>query len=132
MKKIFKGKVEKGKLIIENSKEYNLFVWSLNNKNIELTLGKPSKKRSNQENRYYWGVVLRLLSDQTGYTENEMHDALRLLFLRDNTKIIPTLLSTALLNTIQFEEYMSKIRIWASTELSVYIPEPNEIDYNEQ
>jgi hypothetical protein len=40
----------------------------------------------------------------------------------------PTVRSTSDLSTIEFEEYCSKIRMWASKELGVYIPSPNEPD----
>lgn len=29
-----------------------------------------------------------------------------------------------------FENYLSKVRQWASQELNVYVPEPNECDYD--
>jgi|GEM_PF-4039082 len=32
------------------------------------------KKRSNEANRYYFGVVVRTLAQHCGYTEAEMHD----------------------------------------------------------
>lgn len=129
MKKIFKGKVEKGKVVLLDEQSYNLLVWSLNKKEIELTIGKPQRKRSNQENRYYWGVVIKILSEYTGYEETEMHDALRLQFLLDREGKLPTLRSTTALTTIEFEKYMSDIREWASITLSCYVPEPNEVDY---
>jgi len=129
VKKVFKGKVDNGRIVLKDPKKYSLVVWSLNNKDIELTVGKPSKTRSNQENRYYWGVVIKILSDETGYSDNEMHDALRMLFLLDRERKVPTLISTTSLSTVQFEEYMSKVRAWASSDLDVYIPEPNEVDF---
>lgn len=33
-----------------------------------------SKKRSNDANRYYFGVIVRTLASHCGYTEAEMHD----------------------------------------------------------
>src|SRR3990167_4359248 len=32
------------------------------------------KKRGNDANRYYWGVIVRALAQHCGYTEGEMHD----------------------------------------------------------
>lgn len=129
MKKLFKGKATKGKVVLNDQQTFNLLVWSLEGKEIEMTIGKPSKPRSNQENRYYWGVCIKILCEHTGYTPDEMHDSLRMLFLRDEGRQVPTLKSTAGLSTVSFEKYMSRIREWASCEMSVYIPEPGEVEY---
>lgn len=93
------------------------------------------KDRSNQQNRYYWGVLIDLLSEHTGFNREEMHEVLKHKFLRytvwipkkDNIKeqsIIAK--STSKLTTKQFEEYQSQIRQWASTDLGLFLPEPNE------
>ena len=129
MKKIFRGKVEKCKVVLHDQRGYDLFVASLNSKDIEITIGRPSKTRSNQENRYYWGVVIKLLSELTGYTNDEIHDAMRMKFLINRDGKVVTLKSTKNLTTIQFEEYMTKIRQWANSELDCYIPEPNEVEF---
>ena len=99
MKKIFKGKVEKCKTVLYDQRGYDLLVASLNGKEIEITLGKPSKQRSNQENRYYWGVVIKLISEHTGYTADESHDAMRIKFLRNNDGKLITLKSTTKLSS---------------------------------
>jgi hypothetical protein len=97
---------------------------------------KEAKIRSLQENSYYWGVCLKILSEDTGYTPNEMHEVCRSMFLNEKVmlkingkmqeKTIP--ISTTGLTTIEFEEYLSKIRQWASIELSCYLPLPNELE----
>jgi len=79
---------------------------------------KEAKMRSLPENRYYWGVVLEILSNETGYTPNEMHEVCRSMFLNENitlqkkerTEIINIPISTTSLKTVEFEEYLSKIR----------------------
>ena len=46
------------------------------NKKWEVTIEPYKKSRSSEANRYYWGVVVRTLSQHCGYTESEMHDEL--------------------------------------------------------
>jgi len=36
--------------------------------------------------------------------------------------------STTSLSTVEWEDYMSKIRMWASSEHECYIPKPNQVD----
>jgi hypothetical protein len=86
--------------------------------------------RSNPQNRYYWGVVLSLLSNHTGFTPEEMHETLKQKFLF-TFKPLPTGEeikipgSTADLDTAQFEEYLEHVKRFAIQELDVLIPDPN-------
>lgn len=90
------------------------------------------KQRSLDQNAYYWGVVVKILAGETGYTKDEMHEALKVKFLTyENVKGIPTVLSTADLNTKQFEVYLEMVRRWAAMDLGVVIPEPNQVDFTD-
>lgn len=81
------------------------------------------KPRSLRENNYYWGVVLQTISDQSGYTPEEVHDAMRWKFLRKGQRF-ETVASTTSLSVHEFEDYLDKIRIWAAQELQLSIPLP--------
>lgn len=87
-------------------------------------------QRSINENSYYWGVVVAILSDYTGDRPEEMHEILKAKFLRRQVNFggeeLILIKSTASLNTKEFEEYLESIRIFAITELDVKIPLPNE------
>lgn len=95
---------------------------------------KELKIRTTPENNYYFGVVVKILSDELGYTVMEIHEILKQRFLseiiflktKNGVKEISISKSTTLLKTIEFEEYLSSIREFASMELSIYIPLPNE------
>ena len=95
------------------------------------------KVRSHDQNAYYWGVVLKLICDFTGDMPEDMHNALGIKFLKKITKSgLETRRSTADLETMEFEEYLSQIRAWSSIPadqggLAVFIPLPNEVDYSE-
>ena len=63
MKKKFRGKAEKGRIILQDQKTYDLLVWSLEGKEVEVTLGKKTKQRSNPQNRYFHGVIIPMISE---------------------------------------------------------------------
>jgi len=86
--------------------------------------------RSLQQNRYYWGVVLKTISFDTGYTSEEMHQLMAKQFLSYEKNGKQFVRSTASLNTKEFEEYMSQIRMFASAELGIFVPEPNESGFD--
>lgn len=87
---------------------------------------KPKQNRSGQQNRYYWGVVCDLISGHTGYTPEESHQIMAEMFLSYEKEGKTFTRSTTRLKTAEFEIYMEQCRRWASMELQVYIPLPNE------
>jgi hypothetical protein len=86
----------------------------------------PKKDRSNEQNRYMWGVVYRLLADYTGHSPEEIHEAMKYEFLLNHESKLKVPRSTSELSTLEMEDYLSRVREFASMELGVYIPEPNE------
>lgn len=126
---IFLGDIKNGKLKLQRPDRFDNYLLTLDGLPVEVVISKIKKPRSRKENRYYWGVVIILLCDVTGYSDEEMHEALKIKFLMDNSRAIPTVKSTALLTTIEFENYLDKIRLWAAQELSCIIPSPNEVDF---
>ena len=135
MKKLtpkFTGEIKSGKLYFDDRNKFDRYLLSLKGK-VEIVVKKFKKERSLQQNKYYWSVVVPLISSELGYTREEMHEVLKSLFLKDHINFkgenLVIIRSTTDLKTDEFENYLSEIRIWASKELSIYVPEPNEINY---
>lgn len=134
MTKIHFGTVQKGRFIPDNVEEYALALAVNNNKRVTMTVGKPRTNRSTNQNRYYFGVVVRILSGELGYTPEEMHEALKAHYLADRSaKYLRVPKRTSDLTATEFEEYLSRIRMDASlmkfSSESIYIPLPNEVEY---
>jgi hypothetical protein len=72
--------------------------------------------RSNPQNRYLHGVILPILADHTGYEIDEIKAVLKWKF---------KIKHTSSLSTKEFEDFLSKVRMWASAELGCFCPEPN-------
>lgn len=90
-------------------------------------------KRSLQENAYYHGVIVKILSDETGFSPEEMHDIIKTHFLtekirlpKDRRRKITRTRSTTDLTTVEFEALCENIRTWAKLTLNIHIPKPNE------
>lgn len=113
---------------------------SFEGKDIEITIQKKSKIRSNNQNAYYWGIVLPLvqngLKEATGEIRdyNSIHYQI-LLPLFSPTRDIVSLetgmvvsekLTSSVMTTIEFMDYISSIQKWASEFLDINIPNPNE------
>jgi hypothetical protein len=113
-------------------------VKSFEGKEIELTFNPINKKRSISQNGYYWGVVIPIMQntmiDIGNLMDNEdVHLLLRAKFLKEilavdeNTgEVCERVKSTTELSTFEFNQYITKIRMWAIDFFGVEIPEPNE------
>lgn len=110
---------------------------SFEGRDVLITFEKPKKKRSNNQNSYYWGIVIVLIKSalkDTGnnLNTNDVHDLLRLKFLKETIsikeetgEIIERVKSTTELTTSQFMEYIAEIQQFAAEYFDVIIPDPN-------
>lgn len=104
----------------------------LDGKDLFCVLESIYKQRSLQENRYLFGVVIKILREETedfgGWDAHEVYRWLEWKFLNDYPgKPEPWKLIKEL-STVNFEELMDRVREWASVELGCYIPLPNECE----
>ena len=100
---------------------------------LEVMVRKAGKPRSLPQNRYYWGVVVKMLADFTGHTAEEMHDALKFQFLShiDDSTGLTIVQSTTSLSTVKFRNYCDDIQRWAAMYLELNIPDPpSAIDWS--
>lgn len=129
----FVGRVDDaGKLLLYNMPGFRGLLKFLSGKQVVVTVGALKKDRSSNQNRYYWSVVVKTLGDDLGYAQDEMHEALKLKFLRmeaepEKRRVLATVRSTARLTTDEFEDYLDRIRMWAAADMGIVIPLPNEV-----
>ena len=115
-----------------NPARFKQHLLPLKGKIVEITAERQSRRRSNEQNCYYWGVVLKMIADYCGYFGRDemesLHAELCRRFIpgpRHGRLQLPK--RTSGLSTVEMNEYMESIRVWAANELNLYIPEPNEI-----
>ena len=131
---IFRGRIENDRICLERREDFAGLIHELNGADIDLRLSKHRNSRSISQNSYYWGVVVPLLAEHCGYEIEEMHEALKWRFLQTHagpnefeTKAtwvkLPTVRSTADLDTAEFTEYIESVRRLAA-EMGVSIPSP--------
>lgn len=104
---------------------------------VVLTVEEYKGKRSNQANRYYWGIVVTLIRDGLKAqgieaTTESTHDLLKFRFLKDDKPIgadgefVTLVKSTTELDTQAFGEYVEHCKRFAAEYLGVNIPDANE------
>jgi hypothetical protein len=129
---IFQGIVEDGKLKLSRIDKFNSYLNTLKG-GVLVTIKKEKSQRSLEQNRYYWGVVIKLLCEEIGLNEDELHEVLKYKFLKEHAENkvlgeVDFVKSTTDLNTKEMEEYLEKIRVWATEFLNMNIPLPNEVE----
>jgi len=98
---------------------------------ILVTISLKKQKRSIEQNGYYWGIVINMIAEEMGHTPDEVHQILAKMFLKIKEVEIDGVVyaitkSTTKLKTDEMEEYLEKCRRYASINLHIVIPLPNE------
>jgi len=129
------GFIKDGKLTVRHRKDFEAAMDTFVDGEVSVTITKQRATRSQEQNAYYFGVVLRLLSEHTGHTVDELHEYCKQRFnaktvlVQDAAGVVVDEqrigLSTTKLNRVTFGEYLEAIRQWAAEDLHVDIPDPD-------
>jgi hypothetical protein len=137
MKKIQINSSVKDGVLVTSRKYIADVIKSFEGQNIIISIEKRRKKRSNNQNSYYWSVIIPYI--QEGFTNvfgeyfsiQECHEALKGRFLfkelinEESGELIRMPKSTTELTTVEMELYHDQIRLFATEFLSIEIPLPN-------
>lgn len=137
-KLIHTGRVREGRLLPDNRGLLQSHVRSFEGQEVQLTISRRTKTRSNTQNAYYWGVVVAMVRDglQDLWGDHlSLEEAHHLLKFKCNFtervneqtgEVLPVPKTTTELSTAEFEEYTERCRRFAQEWLQVIIPLPNE------
>ena len=131
LKPVFTGEIKNNEIKIDDEIGYQIWIADLNGKRVRVIVEQETYKRTDPQNKYYWGVVVELLSQELGYETEEVHNLLKSMFLKRRVilkgKEYISIGSTAKLSTSQFTDYIEKIKRFSSLELSIIIPESENV-----
>lgn len=127
----------KGKMSSVEKQRYLRYTSTLKDGVYLLSLRRYFKGRTNPQNAYMWAVVYGLISAHTGYEPEEVHDMCLATFSTNTVEIetkdgvmeMQTVKRSSAMTTMEFSDYLERVKRWASQELGLYIPDPNEVDY---
>ena len=128
MMPIFQAKIENGKLILETPNRFRVHLAKYEGKPVEVVVRRKKSRRSLNQNAAYWGIMVEILSEHTGFTREEVHEALKQKFASrlDEKTGFTIIESTAKMDTFRFIKYYSDVQQWAAEFLNVFIPSPND------
>lgn len=112
----FHARSRRGKLVFEDPRRLEQYLCSVEGKLLEVEVGPQQVRRSESQNRYYHGVVVKMAAAVLGYLPPQMHEVFK-------EKILGPGGSTAELTTEEFTRYVEDCRMVAA-ELGIIIPDP--------
>ena len=129
------AQVKDGRLFIKNRQAFDQQIARFDDRWIlEVTVKRLRATRSQQQNRYWWGVCVELVSEHTGYTPEDIHEIAKQMFIPKrlavadgNGEIQGEFVvggSTRQMNTEEFGEFIERFKQWAAETLDVVIPDP--------
>ena len=107
-------------------------------KQVVIKIEKFKKKRSTQQNRFYYGVIIPIVQNclkEAGHimTSESTHDLIKLKFLKETLfvnettgEVIERIKSTTELSTSQFMDLLEKINNFTFEYFGVSLPSPND------
>lgn len=112
---------------------------TLANKRILVTIEEEKNLRSIKANNYLWGTVYQLLAKENEQTEEDLHDAMCVLFLPNEKKRVEFFnkmtgesLSvdvdgrrSSKLTGAPFYDFVERVRLWGVEFLGVITPDPD-------
>ena len=123
-------KVDKGKVVSGRTKLIKA-LQAFGNSSLTITLEPKRRKRTSPQNALWW-VYMTILSKETGYTKDEMHEICKYQFLKAEKvdektgETFPYLRSTTELSKQEFSELLEELFTWSSGTLGIVLPDPNE------
>jgi hypothetical protein len=142
----FRGISQFGALKLDHDSEFKRYLRTLDGKRVEVVVKQETKDRSRQEEKFYHGVVVRMVAEAMQIQDQEAHLFLKDLFLKIEEKSpagfrYERVLSTVELTDQSYREYWENCIKWAalptlpeglsvSSGLELSVPYPNEIDYS--
>ena len=97
---------------------------------MRVTVEKWKAKRTLTQNAYLWGVVYQTISEDTGNSAEDVHEALKGMYCPPQVIRMGEeerqVRSTKRLDTTEMADYIDQCIAFAATDLGIDIPAPGE------
>jgi len=128
------GKLKRNRKLITDT------IKSFEGKTIEITIEKNKKKRSNEQNAFYWGVVIPMVEqayyDANGerVDKNYIHYSIlikncapfKTMVNEETGEVLELPYTSSELTTTMFCEYLISIQKFCAEWFNIVVPDPNE------
>ncbi len=128
----FSGKIEGGKLKLDNPHGYLCFLSKLEGARVDVAVARHKEDKTAQQMGYLFGVCFKLISEHTGYTIREVEGLMKdeflpfktIVFRQRNRYISPSL---ADIKRPDLSRFIDDCIMLAASHWGIVIPPPNEV-----
>jgi hypothetical protein len=105
------------------------------NESWDVSITKKRWNRTISQNNLYW-LWLTCIEQETGNDRNYLHEYFKAKFLGFEEieilgAIVTRVVSTTTRNTLQFKNYLDRVQMFASVELGIALPDPQDQHWTE-
>jgi len=120
------GEIKKGKLILNNKQQFQDQLMELEGMDVVIKIVERNNNRTKDQNSLFWSWVA-ILSDNTGYTKEEMKELIQVKFLQrerlDADGYTETYIKgTSTLSKKEFNDLMNEVSYWSNSTLQITLP----------
>ena len=129
---VVQARIDRGKLILPNRALLAAAVKRWPDMAVDVEIRPFEETRRGRANRYYRGVVLKLIAEETGHAADDLHEYFK---LRHNSKLvadpatgeeIKVPQSTAKLSIQAFSDYLNLVMLDGAELCGIVFPEPRK------
>ncbi len=119
------------KLHLDAPGGFKAWMKTLVNQPVEVIVRKVTRKRSRNQNAFWWAVVVPMFADACGYAPYEheaVHDELMRVLVGlkpDANPVLKIRQSSVDLSTEEFNVLIEQAQIFGATKLGIVIPDPD-------
>jgi len=128
-----RARIQNGQLLMADREAFKNEIAGKSDGEYIINLEKPV--RSNSDNRYYWGVIVKMVTDSLREHQKDLdpettHEFLKqkfnpaIIILKDSEQTVGK--TTTKLKQDEFYNYCERIKRWSSEYLEIYIPDKGE------
>src|SRR3990167_9319911 len=127
------GKIKSGQVQVQRFFKDDLKKWE----GMGVEIEKVNENKTLQQLRYLWGIVYKIISEDTGFTPEEVSEVYKKKFLtyqkEHKKKIYNFTKGLSELKKEEMAKFIDKVIRHATTDLGLIIPEPDsEFEYPEE
>jgi hypothetical protein len=124
------GRVVDGKVHLDSPKFYQAALPKWEGLRVRVTVEQEVETRRQRANRFYFGVILKLMAEESGHSVDELHELGK---LRHNSKLVvdpftgeetKIAQSTAKLTIPEFSVYLERVMLDGAEWLGITFPAP--------
>jgi hypothetical protein len=120
------GIIKNGKMILNNKNQFLQELNQFEGKEIVIKIIERNNNRTKDQNSLFWSWVA-ILSDNTGYTKEEMKELIQVKFLQrerlDADGYTETYIKgTSTLSKKEFNDLMNEVSYWSNSTLQITLP----------